>query len=78
MALTIFKGERSFMDYFVRDNDEGDGMVVNAPIAVDAAQRFIDITRRVDPRRHVNPRALDIFPITRKDALISPVDTSVL
>lgn len=62
------------MDYFVRDSGYDDGAVVEADQPVDAAQRFIDIVRRSNPGRYVNPYALDIFPIRQRNRLIDPVD----
>lgn len=64
------------MDYFV--HDEGDGAVINASGPVDAAQGFIDIVRRVNPARTVDPHDLNIYPIIGKNRLVTPVDTETL
>lgn len=62
------------MDYFVNDQDVGDGAIVQADTPTDAAQRFIDIVHKSLPGRAVDPWQLNIFPINRREALIAPLD----
>lgn len=62
------------MDYFVHDCEFGDGMVVDGAVPVDAAQKFIDVIGRVQPGRNVNPYNLSIYPISRRNVRIDPVN----
>ena len=62
------------MDYFVHDTDEGDGMVVNTPSPVDAAQQFINITRRTQPSRDVDPYRLVVYPLNSRNRNITPIN----
>lgn len=60
------------MDYFVHDNNVGDGALVDAIIPTDAAQKFIDIIARELPGRYVDPFDLSIYPVKRRNTIVAP------
>lgn len=59
-------------DYLVRDNDANEHAIIDAPTAIDAAQKYIKIASSEEYTP--SPYALDIYPITRKNSILSPID----